>query len=64
MGKCELAPCRDTLCWRIACELRAFAGAFDNGAPGLRPHVHAHYHGAFVIGPDGHDDEAVCHLPA
>ena len=37
------------------------AGGQDNGAPGLRPHYHAHYYGAFVIGPDGHNFEAVCH---
>ncbi len=37
------------------------AGGRDNGAPGLRPHYHAHYYGAFVIGPDGHNFEAVCH---
>jgi catechol 2,3-dioxygenase-like lactoylglutathione lyase family enzyme len=37
------------------------AGGKDNGAPGLRPHYHAHYYGAFVIGPDGHNIEAVCH---
>jgi catechol 2,3-dioxygenase-like lactoylglutathione lyase family enzyme len=37
------------------------AGGKDNGAPGLRPHYHAHYYGAFVIGPDGHNVEAVCH---
>jgi catechol 2,3-dioxygenase-like lactoylglutathione lyase family enzyme len=37
------------------------AGGRDHGAPGLRPHYHAHYHAAFVIGPDGHNIEAVCH---
>ena len=37
------------------------AGAKDNGAPGLRPQYHADYYGAFVIGPDGHNIEAVCH---
>jgi catechol 2,3-dioxygenase-like lactoylglutathione lyase family enzyme len=40
------------------------AGGKDNGAPGLRPHYHANYYGAFVIGPDGHNIEAVCHKPA
>ena len=40
------------------------AGARDNGAPGLRPHYHPHYYGAFAIDPDGHNIEAVCHLPA
>lgn len=37
------------------------AGGRDNGAPGLRPEYHANYYGAFVIGPDGHNIEAVCH---
>ena len=39
------------------------AGGKDNGAPGLRPHYHPDYYGAFVIGPDGHNIEAVCHRP-
>jgi catechol 2,3-dioxygenase-like lactoylglutathione lyase family enzyme len=39
------------------------AGARDNGAPGLRPHYHANYYGAFVLDPDGHNIEAVTHLP-
>lgn len=39
------------------------AGGVDNGAPGLRPHYHANYYAAFVIGPDGHNIEAVCHEP-
>jgi len=39
------------------------AGGKDNGAPGLRPHYHADYYGAFVIDPDGHNIEAVCHKP-
>jgi len=29
----------------------------------LRPHYHANYYGAFVLDPDGHNIEAVCHLP-
>lgn len=36
------------------------AGGRDNGAPGLRPQYNAHYYAAFVIGPDGHNIEAVC----
>jgi catechol 2,3-dioxygenase-like lactoylglutathione lyase family enzyme len=40
------------------------AGGKDNGAPGLRPHYHANYYGAFIIDPDGHNIEAVCHKPA
>lgn len=39
------------------------AGGKDNGPPGLREHYHPHYYGAFVIGPDGHNVEAVCHAP-
>jgi catechol 2,3-dioxygenase-like lactoylglutathione lyase family enzyme len=39
------------------------AGGKDNGAPGLRPQYHAHYYAAFVIGPDGHNIEVVCHQP-
>jgi catechol 2,3-dioxygenase-like lactoylglutathione lyase family enzyme len=39
-------------------------GGRDDGAPGLRPHYHADYYGAFVLDPDGHRIEAVCHAPA
>jgi len=37
------------------------AGGVDNGPPGPRPHYHANYYGAFVMDPDGHNIEAVCH---
>lgn len=37
------------------------AGGRDNGKPGLRPHYHPNYYGAFVLDPDGHNIEAVCH---
>ena len=37
------------------------AGGKDNGPPGLRPHYHPTYYGAFVFDPDGHNIEAVCH---
>jgi catechol 2,3-dioxygenase-like lactoylglutathione lyase family enzyme len=37
------------------------AGGQDNGAPGLRPHYHPNYYGAFVLDPEGHNLEAVCH---
>jgi len=36
-------------------------GGRDHGAPGLRPHYHPNYYGAFVLDPDGHNIEAVCH---
>ena len=39
------------------------AGGRDNGAPGLRPNYHANYYAAFVIAPDGHNIEMVCHAP-
>jgi catechol 2,3-dioxygenase-like lactoylglutathione lyase family enzyme len=60
------------LCWKAAsrAEVDAFhaaalaAGGVDNGPPGLRPHYHANYYGAFVLDPDGNNVEAVCHLPA
>jgi catechol 2,3-dioxygenase-like lactoylglutathione lyase family enzyme len=39
------------------------AGGRDNGGPGLRPQYHANYYAAFVIDPDGHNIEAVCHAP-
>lgn len=39
------------------------AGGKDNGAPGLRPNYNANYYAAFVIGPDGHNIEAVCQEP-
>mgnify|MGYP002779674543 CR=1 FL=1 len=38
---------------------RAGLGA-DDGAPGLRPHYHAHYYGAFLRDPAGNRIEAVC----
>jgi len=40
------------------------AGGRDNGAPGVRPHYHPTYYGAFVLDPDGNNIEAVCHKPA
>lgn len=40
------------------------AGGRDNGPPGIRAHYHPTYYGAFVLDPDGHNIEAVCHAPA
>ena len=37
------------------------AGGKDNGAPGLRAQYSGNYYAAFVIGPDGHNIEVVCH---
>jgi catechol 2,3-dioxygenase-like lactoylglutathione lyase family enzyme len=50
-------------------EVRAFyeaamaAGGKDNGPPGIRAQYHPDYYGAFVLDPDGHNIEAVCHEP-
>ena len=40
------------------------AGGKDNGGPGVREMYHPNYYGAFVLDPDGHNIEAVCHTPA
>ena len=58
--------------WAFKAESRAAVDAFhvaglaaggrDEGAPGLRPHYHASYYGAFLADPDGNRIEAVCHL--
>ena len=50
-------------------QVRAFhtaalaAGGTDNGAPGIREIYHPNYFGAFALGPDGYNVEAVCHRP-
>ena len=36
-------------------------GGTDEGAPGLRPHYHEHYYGAYVRDPEGNKLQAVCH---
>jgi len=36
-------------------------GGRSDGAPGLRPHYHSNYYAAFIVDPDGHRIEAVCH---
>ena len=59
------------LCWRAEnrAQVDAFyqaaiaAGGKDYGAPGLRPHYHPNYYGAFVIDPEGNNIEAACHRP-
>ncbi|MEQ8370274.1 MAG: VOC family protein [Alphaproteobacteria bacterium] len=38
-------------------------GGTDEGAPGLRPHYHEHYYGAYVRDPEGNKLQAVCHAP-
>ncbi|MEH6557641.1 MAG: VOC family protein [Oceanicoccus sp.] len=39
------------------------AGGIDNGEPGVRSEYHPTYYGAFIKDPDGHNIEAVCHIP-
>lgn len=39
------------------------AGGRDNGKPGIREMYHPNYYGAFILDLDGHNIEAVCHLP-
>lgn len=65
------ANCDDRRHWCFKAASRARVDAFhaaglthggtDDGAPGLRPHYHAHYYGAFLRDPDGNRVEAVCH---
>ncbi len=63
------APIHIAFAARDRAQVRAFhaaaiaAGGRDNGASGLRPQYHADYYGAFVLDPDGHNIEAVCHKP-
>ena len=39
-------------------------GGTDEGKPGLRPHYHENFYGAYVRDPDGNKLLAVCHHPA
>jgi len=64
------APMHIAFVTRTRAEVDAFyaaamaAGGKDNGPPGVRPHYHPNYYGAFVLDPDGRNVEAVCHAPA
>ena len=69
-GEPPASPLHIAFAARNRAEVDAFhaaalaAGGKDNGAPGLRPHYHPNYYGAFAIAPDGHNIEAVCHSAA
>ena len=71
MGRATEQPARLHLAFRADSrgQVDAFyraalaAGGKDNGPPGLRPRYHANYYAAFVIAPDGHNVEVVCHEP-
>ncbi len=56
-----LAPDRATVdrCHALALSL----GGRDEGAPGLRPHYHADYYGAYFRDPDGNKLCVCCHQP-
>ena len=56
---CFKAPSREAV--RAFYRAALGAGGRDNGPPGLRPQYHPSYYAAFVIDPDGHRIEAVCH---
>jgi catechol 2,3-dioxygenase-like lactoylglutathione lyase family enzyme len=57
---CFRAPDRTAVAAFHAAALSA--GGRDDGKPGPRSY-HAAYYGAFVLDPDGHRIEAVCHTP-
>ncbi len=61
MHVCFRAPDRDAVHAFHAAALGA--GGRDDGPPGLRTRYHGDYFGAFVLDPDGHRVEAVCHVP-
>ncbi|MGA2492208.1 MAG: VOC family protein [Roseiarcus sp.] len=69
-GEPPVSPLHIAFTARNRAEVDAFhasalaAGGKNNGAPGLRPHYHPNYYGAFAIDPDGHNIEAVCHRAA
>ena len=54
---------RDRVSVREAHALALALGGEDAGAPGLRPHYHAHYYGAYLRDPDGNKLCIVCHEP-
>ena len=56
-----LAADRVTVDRAYAAALRA--GGSDEGAPGLRPHYHADYYGAYVRDPEGNKLCICCHQP-
>jgi catechol 2,3-dioxygenase-like lactoylglutathione lyase family enzyme len=61
MHVCFRAPDREAV--RAFHAAAIAAGGSDDGAPGPRPIYHRDYYAAFVIDPDGHRIEAVCHAP-
>lgn len=54
-----LAPTRAAL--RAAYQAGLAASGRDDGAPGLRPHYHPGYYGAYLRDPDGNKLALACH---
>ncbi len=64
IGRMHIAfEAKDRATVRAFYEAAMASGGKDHGPPGPRPHYHQNYYAAFVIDPDGHNIEAVCHLP-
>lgn len=61
MHVCFGAPDRHAVRAFYAAALRE--GGKDDGEPGLYTEYHPDYFAAFVLDPDGHRVEAVCHAP-
>ena len=61
MKKRSFLPAVLALAGLLAASPVAGLGFRDEGGPGERPIYHPGYYGAFVLDPDGHNIEAVCH---
>jgi len=61
MHLCFRAPTRASVHAFYAAAL--VSGGRGDGDPGLRPEYHQDYFAAFVLDPDRHRIEAVCHAP-
>jgi catechol 2,3-dioxygenase-like lactoylglutathione lyase family enzyme len=61
MHVCFRAPNREAVCAFHAAAIAS--GGRDDGGPGVRLQYHPDYFAAFVLDPDGHRIEAVCHAP-
>ncbi len=57
-----LAPSREAV--RRAYDVAMANGARCEGPPGLRPHYHEDYYGAYFRDPDGNKLCICCHMPA
>ena len=53
----------DRECVRSAYQIALAHGGISEGEPGLRPHYHANYYGAYFRDPDGNKLCVACHDP-